>query len=80
MNVFENDHEALQIGALTIENGFDEVIICGDVAISHDEAGKQKAQALYDFAQALLVAMDKSPQPQPKAQEALKITNPFGED
>lgn len=79
MNIFENDHEALQIGALTIENGFDEIIISGDVQITHDEMGRQKAQVLYDFAKNLLESMDKPKQDLPPAQAEHMVKNPFGD-
>lgn len=58
MNVFDNDSEVLQIGALTIENGTDSVIISGDVEITKTQAGKAQAQVLLDFAQALCGAFD----------------------
>lgn len=58
MNVFDNDSEVLQIGALTIENGTDSVIISGDVEIAKKQAGKAQARALLDFAQALCGAFD----------------------
>ncbi|WP_066805069.1 hypothetical protein [Moraxella oblonga] len=54
MNIFDNDSEVLQIGALTIENQTDCVVISGDVEINQDQVGKEQAQALYDFAKALL--------------------------
>lgn len=54
MNIFDNDSEVLQIGALTIENQTDCVLISGDVEINQDQVGKEQAQALYDFAKALL--------------------------
>ncbi len=56
MNIFENDNEVLQIGALTIENTEDGILISGDVHIEKTQAGKKQAQALYDFAQALMTA------------------------
>lgn len=79
MNIFENDHEALQIGALTIENGFDDIIISGEVQITHDEMGRQKAQALYEFAKNLLESMDKPKQDLPPAQDKQMVANPFGD-
>lgn len=80
MNIFENDHEVLQLGALTIENGFDAVIISGDVEIGHDEAGRQKAQALHDFAVNLLTSMDKPKADVPPVQAQNLVSNPFGDD
>lgn len=80
MNIFENDHEALQIGALTIENQFDCVIISGDVQIHHDETGKAQAQALYDFAKNLLASMDKPKADTPPVQAQNLVSNPFGDD
>lgn len=58
MNIFDNDSEVLQIGALTIENQTDCVLISGDVQIGKDQIGKDQAQALYDFAKSLLDKLD----------------------
>ncbi|AWY19352.1 hypothetical protein LP123_12685 [Moraxella bovis] len=58
MNIFDNDSEVLQIGALTIENGTGSVILSGDVEITKTQAGKAQAQALFDFAQALCAVFD----------------------
>lgn len=58
MDVFANDSEVLQIGALTIENGFDGVSISGDVSIAKTNIGRTQAQMLYEFAQALMTAFE----------------------
>lgn len=80
MKIFENDHEVLQIGALTFENQYDGVIIAGDVQITHDDDGKKKAQALYEFAKNLLESMDKPKQDAPPTQAQTLISNPFADD
>lgn len=77
MNIFENDHEVLQIGSLTFENQYDSVIIVGDVQIGHDDDGRKKAQALYEFAKNLLESMDKPKQDLPPMQAQGLVSNPF---
>lgn len=81
MNIFDNDSEVLQIGALTIENQTDCVLIAGDVEISKDQIGKEQAQALYDFAKALLDKfgdLDDLPECIEKTVKAsTQVTNPF---
>lgn len=79
MDIFNNDHEALQIGSLTFENQWDSVIISGDVQIFKTPQGKEQAQALYDFAKQLVARLDSSeltdepPAPMPINQ----VANPF---
>lgn len=73
MDIFDNDSEVLQIGALTIENGMDAIVISGDVEISRTQEGRVQAQALFDFAQALCGAFD-----EPDSQDLLAtaVTEP----
>ncbi|STZ13854.1 Uncharacterised protein [Moraxella caviae] len=54
MKVFANDYEVLSIGGLDVENHADGVVIFGETHITKDLAGKQKAQALYEFSQSLV--------------------------
>lgn len=79
MNIFENDHEVLQIGALTFENQYDSVIITGDVEIFKNQNGKEQAQALYDFAKNLLESLEKADltTQMPPTKEAGVVDNPF---
>lgn len=80
MDIFNNDHEALQIGTLTFENQYDSVIISGDVEIFKTAKGKEQAQALYDFAKQLLEKLDKAEltaEP-PKTAPVNVVENPFG--
>lgn len=56
-NVFENDHQVLSIGGLSIENHTDEIVIYGDVQIDKTQAGLEQAQALLRFAQDLVTAI-----------------------
>lgn len=78
MDIFHNDHEVLQIGGLTIENQLGSVIITGAIEITGDDAGKQQAQALLEFAQALRDACDGlNVNEQVQAQAPKWIDNPF---
>ncbi|MFL1732032.1 hypothetical protein [Moraxella oculi] len=61
MEIFQNDHEVLTIGNLTIENQLDKIIIHGDVEIGRDGVGRMQAQALYDFAWHLIKTLDGLP-------------------
>lgn len=75
MDIFNNEHEVLTVGNLTIENRLGSVIIHGDVQITADDAGP--AQALADFAQKLLLAT-KTPSTQDMTVKATEvIDNPF---
>ena len=56
MQIFQNDHEVLNIGNLSFENQQGKVIIHGEVEIGMDETGRAQAQALLDFAKSLVVA------------------------
>ncbi|WP_323841617.1 MULTISPECIES: hypothetical protein [unclassified Moraxella] len=58
MDIFQNDHEVLTIGNLTIENNLGSVVIHGDVEIGVDEVGVLHAKALYDFAKNLVQTLE----------------------
>lgn len=80
MNIFDNDHEVLQIGNLTIENGTQSLLITGDVELTKTTTGKEQARALYEFAQALMTKFDAlhdlSDEP-PEYKEVTVVDNPF---
>lgn len=80
MDIFNNDSEVLQIGALTIENHTDCVVIVGDVQIDKTATGRQQAQALYQFAKQLVDTLEQCQDDtddlvQPKPSKTLP--NPF---
>lgn len=82
MDIFNNDHEVLQLGGLSIENHLDGVLIVGDVQIDKNLAGKQQAQALYDFAKQLMARFEalgdeELQQESPQVQSAQFVANPF---
>lgn len=83
MEIFQNDSQALQIGALTIENQPDSVVISGDVEITKTANGKEQAQALYNFAKNLLDTLNelekdgKLLNELPQADDADVVDNPF---
>lgn len=81
MNIFDNDSEVLQIGALTIENQTECVVISGDVQIGKDQIGKEQAQALLAFAQSLCSRFEELgelPQQQDIAPKpSHQVANPF---
>lgn len=80
MNIFDNDHEVLQIGNLTIENGTQSLLITGDVELTKTTMGKEQARVLYEFAQALMAkfdAMDDLSSEPPKYKEPIVVDNPF---
>lgn len=81
MNIFDNDSEVLQIGALTIENQTDCVLISGDVQIAKDRLGKQQAYALLDFAKQLCSRFDDLGELPAKQELTIKpstqVANPF---
>lgn len=83
MEIFQNDSQALQIGALTIENQLDGVVISGDVEIGKTASGKEQAQALYDFAKNLLDTLAQLEKDGgllaelPKVDDADTVENPF---
>lgn len=80
MNIFDNDHEVLQIGNLTIENGTQSLLITGDVELTKTTTGKEQARALYEFAQALMTkfdTMDDLSSEPPQYKEPTFVDNPF---
>ncbi len=82
MDIFNNDHEVLSVGGLTIENHVGQIIIYGDLNIAPNEAGRKQAQMLADFFGKLAQATkdfdrDDSSNPDLTAQSAEKVDNPF---
>lgn len=81
MDIFNNDHQVLQLGNLTIENHHDSVLIVGDVEIGKSLDGKHQAQLLYDFAKALLERFDELDDTELSAQHPQNpsklVQNPF---
>lgn len=77
MKIFDNCSDVLQIGALTIENNINHIIISGDVQICYDDCGKAQAQLLYDFAGALLARFDHPPYDDLQTQMVSVVKNPF---
>ncbi|MDO4700302.1 MAG: hypothetical protein Q4A69_06425 [Moraxella sp.] len=82
MDIFNNDHEVLQLGSLTIENQHDCVVIVGDVQIDKSLDGKKQAAMLYDFAKALLTRFDELDEhelskPKDPQTPSKNVKNPF---
>ncbi|MDO4441322.1 MAG: hypothetical protein Q4B81_03985 [Moraxella sp.] len=77
MDIFNNEHEVLNIGNLTIENRLGSVIIHGDVQITADEVGQAQAQALANFARQLLLATAKPSVHDVSVKAKEVIDNPF---
>lgn len=82
MDIFNNDHEVLSVGGLTIENHVGQIIIYGDLNIAPNEAGRKQAQMLADFFGKLAQATkdfdrDDSLNFNLTAQSAEKVDNPF---
>lgn len=74
---FENDHEVLQIGDLTIENFLDQVVIYGDLTIRPDHQGLVQAKTLQHFANALVKRLEQGVQTNASQIAADEIDNPF---
>lgn len=76
---FENEAESLQIDELTIENRLDRIAIYGNIEITRDKRGLERArqlQRLFDDTVRVLEAEDL-----PEAVETIppdKVPNPFG--
>lgn len=49
MDIFDNEHEVLTVGDLTIENRFGSVVIYGDLEIMPDDLGRKQAMVLSNF-------------------------------
>lgn len=54
---FDNDHEALSIGGLSVENGLDGIAIYGDLTIYPNADGLNQAKALQAFADVLVTKL-----------------------
>lgn len=77
---FNNDSQVLNIGGLCIENGLDAIQIYGELIIRPNQDGLTQAKALKDFAQALITALEQSPEPQDQTTAFIPpdhIDNPF---
>lgn len=75
------DNTSTGIGAMTIENAADKVVLYGSLELTRDKAGLHHAEALVALAQAVLDALRADPAlpaaaPAPKP--ARKVKNPFG--
>lgn len=82
MDIFNNDHEVLSVGGLTIENHVGQITIYGDLNIVPNEAGRKQAQLLADFFGKLAQATkdfdrDDSLNSNLTAQSTEKVDNPF---
>lgn len=55
---FDNDHEVLTIGGLTIENGLDTVVLFGELTITKSKDGLTQAKALQAISSQLVTALE----------------------
>lgn len=78
---FDNDHEALSIGGLTIENGLDSVLMYGELMITKSKDGLAQAKALQVISSQLVMALeqmaDLPDEPSMVLTQAETIDNPF---
>lgn len=78
---FDNDHEVLSIGGLTIENSLDSVLIFGELSIDKSQSGLAQAKALQDISGRLVAMLEQMVDlPNTVAQSAQpveQIDNPF---
>ncbi|AKG16560.1 hypothetical protein AAX09_01475 [Moraxella bovoculi] len=82
MDIFNNNHEVLSVGGLTIENHVGQITIYGDLNIAPNEAGRKQAQLLADFFGKLAQSTkdfdrDDSLNSNLTAQSTEKVDNPF---
>ncbi|SPX83265.1 hypothetical protein [Moraxella ovis] len=82
MDIFNNDHEVLSVGGLTIENHVGQITIYGDLNIAPNEAGRKQAKLLADFFGKLAQATkdfdrDDNSNSNLAAQSTEKVDNPF---
>lgn len=78
MDIFNNDHEVLTVGHLTIENQLGKVIIHGDIELGADEVGQAQATMLRDFFVQLCTKITTTNLMPPSTDEGELIDNPFG--
>lgn len=81
MTPFDNDHEVLTIGGLTIENGLDTVVLFGELTITKSKDGLTQAKALQAISSQLVTALeqmaDLPDEPSMALTQAEVIDNPF---
>ena len=58
MTPFDNDHEVLTIGGLTIENGLDTVVLFGELTIAKSKDGLAQAKALQAISSQLVTVLE----------------------
>ncbi len=58
MTPFDNDHEVLTIGGLTIENGLDTVALFGELTIAKSKDGLAQAKALQAISSQLVAVLE----------------------
>ena len=78
---FDNEHETLSIGGLTIENGLDSVLMYGELMITKSKDGLTQAKALQAISNQLVTALeqvaDLPDEPSMALTQAEVIDNPF---
>lgn len=55
---FANNHQSMQVGELVIENQEDKIILYGDIELTLDESGYQKAQQLHMLTTKIMQAFE----------------------
>ena len=77
---FANDSEAISLGGLTIENGADQVSLCGSLDLTRDKAGLQQARVLKAAVDAIVAALEAAqnlPHEITPPTEPEQVKNPF---
>ncbi|WP_296403405.1 hypothetical protein [Psychrobacter sp.] len=71
---YDNDHQSLQIGDLTFENQTDKIIVYGDIEISKNQQGLDKALKLKKLFDLMVVKLEEAKQ----ADEFIETTSKQG--
>ena len=75
---FANEAESLQIDELTIENRLDRISIYGNIEITRDKAGLERAQQLQHLLNATVKVLEGEDLPEARAiKPSNQVQNPF---
>ena len=75
---YANEADVIEIGGLTIENRLDRITLAGDVDLTRDKAGLDKARLLHQVLSEVVATLEAAPLPDVlPAPSTSTVPNPF---
>jgi hypothetical protein len=76
---FENEADVVEIGRLALENRLDRITISGDLDLTADRRGLEKARLLHALLGEVVASLEAKELPEQLPAPAVKtVANPFG--